>query len=188
MPWRRRVAVDRRQFVAGLLFGLACTARLSIVFGAPFFAFVGAGAGWRGAPGRPGWARRCRSWPCSPTTSSRPASSSARLRPPVPARDGRLPGARLSRRLGHRGRRATCPRTSALALFGAPDLLPDAAAGRARAHAGPGLHGPGAVRGLFDVGCPLAVPRDTGMSVLLTSPAYLARDPGARRASAGAGS
>ena len=32
---------------------------------------------------------------------------------------------------------------------------------------------PGAVRGLFDVRCPLAVPRDTGMSVILTSPAYL---------------
>ena len=29
------------------------------------------------------------------------------------------------------------------------------------------------MRGLFDVSCPLAVPRDTGMSVLLTSPAYL---------------
>ena len=31
---------------------------------------------------------------------------------------------------------------------------------------------PGAARGLFDAACPLAVPRDTGMSVLLTSPAY----------------
>jgi hypothetical protein len=32
---------------------------------------------------------------------------------------------------------------------------------------------PGATRGLFDAECPIAVPRDTGMSVLLTSPAYL---------------
>ena len=32
---------------------------------------------------------------------------------------------------------------------------------------------PGAARGLFDAACPLALPRDTGMSVLLTSPAYL---------------
>ena len=31
----------------------------------------------------------------------------------------------------------------------------------------------GATRGLFDVGCPLAVPSDVGMSVLLTSPAFL---------------
>ena len=32
---------------------------------------------------------------------------------------------------------------------------------------------PGAVRGLFDPDCPIAVPRDVGMSLLLTSPAYL---------------
>ncbi|MEO8207489.1 MAG: hypothetical protein ABI598_00530, partial [Chloroflexota bacterium] len=35
--------LDRRQFVAGLFFGLACTARLTILFGAPFFVFVGSG-------------------------------------------------------------------------------------------------------------------------------------------------
>jgi hypothetical protein len=32
---------------------------------------------------------------------------------------------------------------------------------------------PGAVRGLFDSDCPIALPKDVGMSVLLTSPAYL---------------
>ena len=30
-----------------------------------------------------------------------------------------------------------------------------------------------AVRGLFDRSCPIALPRDIGMSILLTSPAYL---------------
>ncbi|HEY6013967.1 MAG TPA: hypothetical protein VIU37_08165, partial [Candidatus Limnocylindrales bacterium] len=39
--------VDRRQFLGGLLFGLACTARLTVVFGAPFFAVVGSGEGVR---------------------------------------------------------------------------------------------------------------------------------------------
>jgi hypothetical protein len=29
------------------------------------------------------------------------------------------------------------------------------------------------VRGLFDRSCPIALPRDVGMSILLTSPAYL---------------
>ena len=38
--------VDRRQFLAGLLFGIACTARLTVVFGAPFFMFVGGGGTW----------------------------------------------------------------------------------------------------------------------------------------------
>jgi multisubunit Na+/H+ antiporter MnhB subunit len=53
---------------------------------------------------------------------------------------------------------------------------------------------PGASRGLFDVTCPLAVPRDIGMSVLLTSPAYLLaipafldRDPRRRRIALAAG-
>ena len=32
---------------------------------------------------------------------------------------------------------------------------------------------PGATRGLFDPACPLAVPSDIGMSVVLTSPAFL---------------
>src|SRR6185369_417824 len=34
---RRPLAmIDRRQVLAGLMFGLACTARLTVVFGAPF--------------------------------------------------------------------------------------------------------------------------------------------------------
>ena len=38
--------IDRRQFLAGLLFGIACTARLTVVFGAPFFMLVGGGGTW----------------------------------------------------------------------------------------------------------------------------------------------
>ncbi len=38
--------IDRRQVVAGLLFGLACTSRLTVIFGAPFFVFVGGGGSW----------------------------------------------------------------------------------------------------------------------------------------------
>ncbi len=36
----------RRQFVAGLLFGTAALARLTTIFGAPFFVFVGGGGTW----------------------------------------------------------------------------------------------------------------------------------------------
>jgi len=35
-----------RQFLAGLLFGMAALARLTTIFGAPFFVFVGAGGSW----------------------------------------------------------------------------------------------------------------------------------------------
>jgi hypothetical protein len=37
-----------------------------------------------------------------------------------------------------------------------------------------------AIRGLFDLDCPIALPRDIGMSVLLTSPAYLLAVPALR--------
>ena len=43
---RHRFAVDRRQFVVGLLFGLAATARLSTLIAAPFFLLVGSGGSW----------------------------------------------------------------------------------------------------------------------------------------------
>jgi hypothetical protein len=41
---------------------------------------------------------------------------------------------------------------------------------------------PGAVRGLFDPSCPLALPDDVGMSILLTTPAYLLVIPAVLRA------
>ena len=44
---RLRVGLDRRQLLAGLLFGLACTSRLTIVFAAPFFLLVGTGGSWQ---------------------------------------------------------------------------------------------------------------------------------------------
>ena len=77
-PCRRRrpaarFAVVPRQFVAGLLFGLATTARLSVIFGAPFFAFVGAGRARGGEPGPPASGSRSRSSCCWHTTSSRAA-------------------------------------------------------------------------------------------------------------------
>ena len=166
-------AIDRRQFLAGLLFGLACTARLSVVFGAPFFAFVGAGSGWRG-----------RAW-------------SAGLGAALPivgllAYDVVATGQLISPAYDHLYRLETAGygalgyhadwgiedvryllQNLGVALFGAPDLLPahlpDALARSPVAV----CTDPAAVRGLFDLDCPLAVPRDTGMSVLLTSPAYL---------------
>ena len=159
--------------MAGLLFGLACTARLSVVFGAPFFAFVGGGSGWRG-----------RAW-------------SAGLGAALPlvgllAYDVVTTGQLISPAYDHLYRLETAGYAAlgyhadwgiedvrylfqnlGVALFGTPDLLPahlPDALGRSPVLV---CTDPTAVRGLFDVDCPLAVPRDTGMSVLLTSPAYL---------------
>ena len=159
--------------MAGLLFGLACTARLSVVFGAPFFAFVGGGSGWRG-----------RAW-------------SAGLGAALPlvgllAYDVVTTGQLISPAYDHLYRLETAGYAAlgyhadwgiedvrylfqnlGVALFGDADLLPahlPDALGRSPILV---CTDPTAVRGLFDVDCPLAVPRDTGMSVLLTSPAYL---------------
>jgi hypothetical protein len=50
----------------------------------------------------------------------------------------------------------------------APDVVPSTLGG------GPALCTvPGAMRTLFDASCPIALPRDIGMSVILTSPAFL---------------
>ena len=118
--WRARLAIDRRQFAVGLLFGLACTARLTVLFAAPFFLLVGAGGSWW----RRGWS--------AGLGAAIPVGGSARLqhrdhgqrlpsglRPPLPARGAGLHEPRLQPRLVGRGsplpRRRTwgscsCPR------------------------------------------------------------------------------
>ena len=173
---RRRLrvpSIDRRQLTAGFLFGLACTARTPVVLGAPFFAFVGADAGWRG-----------RAW-------------SAGLGAAIPivallAYDLITTGQLISPAYDHLYRLEVAgygalgyhvdwgiedPRylvqNLGIAVLGLPDLLPTQLPDALGIRHAPLCVAPGAVRGLFDPGCPLALPRDTGMSVLLTSPAYL---------------
>jgi len=164
--------VDRRQFAAGLLFGLAATARLTIIFGAPFFMLVGSGGSL---------VRR---------------SISAGLGAAIPvglllaynlATTGQIfnPGYEYQYRLEANGYPGLgynqawniedpryLPQNLGIMLFSAPAIFPDYVPGGL----GPGpalCTAEGAVRGLFDLSCPIALPRDIGMSILLTSPAYL---------------
>ena len=65
------------------------------------------------------------------------------------------------------------PQNLGIALFGTPDLAPSVLPQSTAVNPTPVCVDPSDERGLFDVSCPLAVPRDTGMSVILTSPAYL---------------
>jgi hypothetical protein len=172
--------VDRRQVLAGFLFGLACTARLTIVFGAPFFMFVGSGGSF---------VRR---------------SISAGLGAIVPvgallaynlATTGHLfhPGYDYLYHLEANGYAALgynpawsiediryLPQNLRLMFLSTPAIFPD------RVPAGLGNGAPlctavGSVRGLFDPACPIALPRDVGMSLILTSPAYLYVVPALRR-------
>jgi hypothetical protein len=64
------------------------------------------------------------------------------------------------------------PQNLVIALFSTPVLLPDLIPAALGAHTALCTEA-GAARGLFEEECPLLLPRDTGMSILLTSPAYL---------------
>ncbi len=173
--------IDRRQFVAGILFGLACTARLTIVFGAPFFMFVGSGG----------------------TLLRRSVSAGLGALIPVGLLLGYNlvttgepihPGYEYLYQLEAAGYGALgynpawsiedlryLPQNLRVMLLSAPAILPD----HIPSGLGPGAllcTEPAAVRGLFDLACPIALPRDIGMSILLTSPAYLLAIPALRRA------
>ncbi|MEA2674962.1 MAG: hypothetical protein QOI92_2154 [Chloroflexota bacterium] len=170
---RRPLALlDRRQIIVGLLFGLACTARLPVLFGAPFFMLVGGGGTWvrrsvsagigtalpvgllllynvatTGHVFHPGY-----DWQYQREANGYPTLN---YNPAWGIEDPRY----LVQNLG-----IMFLSTPAIAPELAPETLGDGA---------PVCTDPGATRGLFDKTCPLAEPRAIGMSVLLTSPAFL---------------
>jgi hypothetical protein len=172
--------IDRQQFVAGLLFGIACTARLTIVFGAPFFMLVGGGGSW---------VRR---------------SFSAGVGAIIPvglllaynvATTGHLfhPGYEYQYQLEANGYPTLgyhpewsiedaryLPQNVGIMFLSMPVILPDETVVSVGSNR-PLCTEPGATRGLFDQDCPLALPRDVGMSILLTSPAFLLAIPALRR-------
>jgi len=165
--------IDGRQFLAGLLFGIACTARLTVVFGAPFFMLVGGGDSW---------VRR---------------SASAGLGAAIPvalllgynlATTGHVlhPGYEYQYEKEASGYQVLdynpewsiedpryLPQNLEIFLLSTPALLPDRELSVFGEDGDALCAGPNAQRGLFDAACPIAVPRATGMSILLTSPAYL---------------
>jgi hypothetical protein len=168
----RSLVPDRRQFLAGLLFGLACTSRLTMVFAAPFFILVGAGGSWQ---------RR---------------GVSAALGAGIPiallvvynvVTTGHIihPGYEYLYRLEagfylplHYNLDWAIedprylPQNFGIMFLNTPVFEPTVVPS-ALGTGGPLCTTPDAVRGLFNRDCPLVLPQDTGMSVLLTSPAYL---------------
>ncbi|MEX1171900.1 MAG: hypothetical protein WEG56_04735 [Chloroflexota bacterium] len=175
------LSVDGRQFIAGLLFGLACTARLSVVFAAPFLMLVGAGGGW--------WRR---SWsaglgaaiPVGLLLAYNLATTGHVLHPAYDYLYRLETGGYES--LGYRSDWAVedpryLPQNAAIMFLAGPDVFPARLPDSLGVYDDPVCQDPGAQRGLFDLSCPLAVPQDIGMSILLTSPAYLLLIPALRR-------
>lgn len=164
--------LNRTQVIAGLLFGLACTARLPVLFGAPFFMLVGGGGTWlrrsvsaglgtalpvgllllynvatTGHVFHPGY-----DWQYQREATGYPTLN---YHPDWGIEDPRY----LVQNLG-------------IMFLSTPAILPDRAV-ETLGDGAPVCTDPGAQRGLFDKTCPLAEPQAIGMSVLLTSPAFL---------------
>ena len=170
---RHRLAVDPRQFLVGLLFGLAATARLSILVAAPFFILVGAGGSWW----RRGWS--------AGLGAALPVGALLAYNVVItgqvfhPAYDHLYElEARAYVALDyHPEWAAEDPRYLAqnlqIMFLTQPEILPERRRDTLGTIDEPLCTRPDAPRGLFDRECPLAVPRDIGMSILLTSPAYL---------------
>ena len=177
---RPRSLIDSRQVLAGFLLGLAATARLPVVFAAPLLILAGSGGSWLG---RTVSAAIGGVIPVGALVLFNLASTGQPLNPAYQylyvreaigypelnynvewdIEDPRY----LAQNLG-------------IMLLSSPVVLP----ARSPDSLGPGdpyCTEPGAVRRLFERDCPLAVPRDTGMSLLLTSPAYLLALPFVRR-------
>jgi hypothetical protein len=168
--------LEPRQVLAGFLFGVACTARVTIAFGAPFFVLVGAGGSW---PRRTISAAVGAAIPIGALLLYNLAST-GHLFTPVYEYLYRIeatgyPGLHYNPAWSIEDVRYL-PQNLGIMFLSTPSILPDqlTSAGipvRTLCAAA------GAARGLFDPGCPIAIPRDVGMGLLFTSPGYLLAAP-----------
>jgi hypothetical protein len=168
-PW----SVEPRQFVTGLLFGLAGTARLTVALAAPFFVLVGAG----GSLWRRGWSAALGAVIPIGLLVAYNVVSTGHVMNPAYDYLYRIEAAGYPS-LGYRPDWAIedaryLPKNLGIMLLTPPDILPTHLPDALGVANTPVCTEPGAQRGLFDARCPLAVPSDIGMSVFLVSPAFL---------------
>jgi hypothetical protein len=170
---KRPLAVlDRRQVVAGLVFGLACTARLPVIFGAPFFMLVGGGGTWvrRSVSAGVGTAL-----PVGLLLVYNVATTGHVFHPGYDWQYQReangYPTLDYHADWGIEDPRYLVQNLGIM-LLSTPAIVPELEPG-SLGDGDPVCTDPGATRGLFDPGCPVAEPRAIGMSILLTSPAFL---------------
>jgi len=167
------LGIDRRQFVAGLLLGLAATARLTVVLGAPFFVLVGAG----GTRWRRGWSAALGAAIPVALLFGYNVVTTGHVFHPAYDFLYRLES-RAYTALGYHPEWSAedpryLPQNAAIMFLTTPDVLPARLPDSLGVNDTPVCQGPDRTRGLFDSACPIAVPRDIGMSVLLTTPAFL---------------
>jgi hypothetical protein len=162
------------QVAAGILFGLAVTARLTVLFGFPFLILVGGGGTWlrRGMLAGAGAAV-----PLVTLLVVTYATSGHLFNPAydylyrheVEIYGGVFPY--------HADWSITdlryVPQNLGILLFGLPRFLPNLAGGVYPGDYGDALCQAGQARGLFDPHCPIALPEATGTGLIFSSPAYL---------------
>jgi len=160
------------QVAAGILFGLAVTARLTILLGFPFFILVGGGGTWMRRALLAGTGAAV---PLVTLLVVTYATSGHLFNPAydylyhVELGDGVFnynPSWSITDI-------RYIPQNLMIMLFAMPKILPDVYSIYPDNINGTALCVAGSVRGLFDSSCPLAMPDAIGMSILLTSPGYL---------------
>ena len=167
--------LDGAQLVNGLLLGLAATARLPVVLGFPFLVFVGAGDTWQRRILSAGLGT---SIPVLALFAYNLATTGSFFHP------GYESQYRLELGYTALGYHADwsledvryIPQNLGIMFGSLPTLLPDirtTALGPDFLPEVPLCTQAGAVRGLFDMACPLALPHDIGTSVLFVTPAFL---------------
>lgn len=156
----RQQLLDWRQVAAGLLLGLAVTSRLTVAFGAVFLLFVGGGGTWRR---RAASAALGMAIPVGALLAYNLAVSGTLFNPVYEALYRYEAWAYPD--LGYNAAWSLqdlryIPQNLGIMLGGLPDVMPACAAGVAREI-------------WSTAGCSWLVPRPVGMSLLLTSPAWL---------------
>jgi hypothetical protein len=173
------VVPDPRQFLAGILFGLACTSRLTVAFAAPFFVLVGSGGSWQ----RRGWSAALGAGIPIGLLLVYNLVSTGHVFHPGYQHLYELEAGFYTQLNYHLDWQIEdlryLPQNFAIMFLNGPVWLPTEVPS-ALGLGGPLCTDPSMVRGLFNPNCPLVLPKDTGMSILLTSPAYLLALPAIR--------
>jgi hypothetical protein len=159
------------QVAAGITFGLAVTARLTIVFGLPFFLFVGGGGTWLRR------AMLAGAGAAVPLVSLLVITYATSGHLFNPAYDY-LYQNELAYPLNYHADWSITdiryiPQNLAIMFAGMPRIMPQLVGGVYPGDYGAPLCALGQSRSLFDPSCPLALPEATGTSILLASPAFL---------------
>jgi hypothetical protein len=162
------------QVAAGLLFGLAVTARLTVLFGFPFFMLVGGGGSWMR---RTVLAGAGAAVPLLALLVVTYATSGQLFNP---AYDYLYQNEVIQYGAVFDYNAAWAisdiryiPQNLMIMLFQGPEIAPNFIGIAGPDYGTTACTAVDATRGLFDTGCPLAMPNATGMSLLLASPALL---------------